>query len=257
MSTTASPSSIIRLIIIGLGLVIILAGIRAAAPILNPIFLALFFAILLSPIFGWLQRKSWPTWLVVATMIVGAIAIGLGLIAFLVASFNQLAASLPDYQTRLAEQSTTWQAWLAGVGIEPQQLLQLLARFLAGAINFLSISVFILMTIIFMLLEGSSFSARLQAAIGADNPLLARLSRFSQSMIRYFGVRSLINLLTGGAVTIMLIILGIDFPLLWGVLTFFLSYIPYIGITVATIPAVLLAPWFSTGRAGPPWSSSG
>lgn len=40
---------------------------------------------------------------------------------------------------------------------------------------------------------------------------------------------------------LLLLILGIDFALLWGVLTFFLSFVPYIGIFLATAPSVLLA----------------
>jgi predicted PurR-regulated permease PerM len=36
-------------------------------------------------------------------------------------------------------------------------------------------------------------------------------------------------------------LLGVDYALLWGVLTFFFSFVPYLGIFVATIPSVLLA----------------
>ena len=31
-----------------------------------------------------------------------------------------------------------------------------------------------------------------------------------------------------------------DFPLLWGILTFFLSFVPYIGLVLAITPAVVL-----------------
>jgi AI-2 transport protein TqsA len=33
----------------------------------------------------------------------------------------------------------------------------------------------------------------------------------------------------------------VPYPVLWGVLTFFLSYVPYIGLTVAMIPPTILA----------------
>ena len=58
------------------------------------------------------------------------------------------------------------------------------------------------------------------------------------------------NLITGAGISLFLLLLGVDFALLWGVLTFFLSFIPYIGIVVATIPAVLLA-W---AEYGPAWA---
>jgi predicted PurR-regulated permease PerM len=50
-----------------------------------------------------------------------------------------------------------------------------------------------------------------------------------------------VNLITGASFALFLFLIGVDFPLLWGVLTFFLSYIPYLGIVLAAIPAVLLA----------------
>ena len=40
---------------------------------------------------------------------------------------------------------------------------------------------------------------------------------------------------------ILLFVLGVDFPLMWGILTCFLSFVPYIGLVLAVAPAVLLA----------------
>ena len=36
-------------------------------------------------------------------------------------------------------------------------------------------------------------------------------------------------------------LLGVDFQLLWGILTFFLSFVTYIGLVLAVTPAVVLA----------------
>jgi AI-2 transport protein TqsA len=55
-----------------------------------------------------------------------------------------------------------------------------------------------------------------------------------------FGLRAIVNLVTGAGITVMLFLFGVDFPLLWGILTFFLSFIPYIGLVLATAPAVVL-----------------
>jgi AI-2 transport protein TqsA len=106
------------------------------------------------------------------------------------------------------------------------------------------------MTMIFAILEIPIFRAKLAENLGADSQLLARGTQLGQSIVRYFGLRAVVNLITGIGVSLFLFLLGIDYALLWGVLTFFLSYIPYIGIFVATIPSVLLA-WteFGPGRA--------
>jgi AI-2 transport protein TqsA len=56
-----------------------------------------------------------------------------------------------------------------------------------------------------------------------------------------FGLRAIVNLVTGAGITVMLFLLGVDFALLWGILTFFLSFVPYIGLVLAVTPAVVLA----------------
>ena len=41
--------------------------------------------------------------------------------------------------------------------------------------------------------------------------------------------------------TLLLLIMGIDYALLWGVLAFLLGYIPSVGFWIALIPPVFLA----------------
>ena len=59
--------------------------------------------------------------------------------------------------------------------------------------------------------------------------------------MQYFSIRTRLNLLTGVGVSLLCLLVGVDYPLLWGVLAFALSYIPYIGLFVAMIPPTLLA----------------
>ena len=82
---------------------------------------------------------------------------------------------------------------------------------------------------------------RLRASASRDNPQVARLTAVGQSVVLQFGLRAIVNLVTGAGVTVLLLVLGVDFALLWGILTFFLSFIPYIGLVLAVAPAVVLA----------------
>ena len=54
-------------------------------------------------------------------------------------------------------------------------------------------------------------------------------------------IKTLISLVTGIFITIWLTIIGVDYPLLWGLLAFALNYVPNIGSIIAALPAVLLA----------------
>ena len=50
-----------------------------------------------------------------------------------------------------------------------------------------------------------------------------------------------VSLATGVAVTISLLVLNVQFAVLWGIVAFFMNFIPYIGSILAAIPAVIMA----------------
>jgi AI-2 transport protein TqsA len=94
---------------------------------------------------------------------------------------------------------------------------------------------------LFLLGEGPAMMNRLRASAGRDNPQVASLTTVGQAVVLQFGLRAIVNLVTGAGVSLLLFVLGVDFPLLWGILTFFLSFVPYIGLVLAVTPAVVLA----------------
>jgi predicted PurR-regulated permease PerM len=97
----------------------------------------------------------------------------------------------------------------------------------------------------FLLLEASRFGELFRSGL-SDRPFLGQVPEVAAAVVRYFGVRTRLNLITGGAVAALLLVLGVDYWLLWGVVTFFLSYIPYIGLALAMVPPALLA-WAEHG----------
>jgi len=53
-------------------------------------------------------------------------------------------------------------------------------------------------------------------------------------------IKTLISLATAILVVILLIAIGVDYPILWGLLAFALNYVPNIGSIIAAVPVVLL-----------------
>ena len=107
-----------------------------------------------------------------------------------------------------------------------------------GFSNMLSNSVLILIMVIFMLLEVSTFTNKMKII----NPVsLARMNKIVLNLNKYFGTKTLTSFATGITIAIALAIVGVDFPLMWGMLAFLLNFIPNIGSIIAAIPAVLLA----------------
>jgi predicted PurR-regulated permease PerM len=54
-------------------------------------------------------------------------------------------------------------------------------------------------------------------------------------------VKTWVSLLTGVLAGVALLIIGVDYPLLWGLLAFLLNYIPTLGSIIAGAPPTLLA----------------
>jgi predicted PurR-regulated permease PerM len=70
---------------------------------------------------------------------------------------------------------------------------------------------------------------------------LSTIERFSQDAKRYLVIKTLISAATGLVVWLWLLILGVDYPVLWGMLSFLLNYVPNIGPLIAALPVALLA----------------
>jgi predicted PurR-regulated permease PerM len=97
-----------------------------------------------------------------------------------------------------------------------------------------------LVAMAFIMLESDSINRRLKKGLGNSSEVLHRMRLFQKSLVSYVIARLKLNFLTGLGVLIMLLLFGVDFAWLWGLLAFLLSFIPYIGLFVAAIPAVLL-----------------
>jgi predicted PurR-regulated permease PerM len=70
---------------------------------------------------------------------------------------------------------------------------------------------------------------------------MSGFGRFSDTLNRYLVIKSSMSLATGVTITIALYILGVDYPVLWGIIAFMLNFVPNIGSVIAAIPAVLMA----------------
>ncbi len=232
--------------------VIVVAGMKAAEAILVPFLLAAFLALICGPPMFWLERKGLPSWAALLIVIVVVLSIGSGLGVLVGKSLNAFTAALPSYQQRLEAQTREVLAWADSWGIavpdeafegivDPGQVMQLVGRVLSGLGGVLTNGFLIALTVLFILLEASSFPAKLRAAFGDSNQAFARFDQIATNVNRYLAIKTAVSLTTGVTVTAWVAIIGLDFPLLWGLLAFLLNYVPNIGSIIAAVPAVLLA----------------
>jgi AI-2 transport protein TqsA len=95
---------------------------------------------------------------------------------------------------------------------------------------------------VFLLLEATGLPRKLRDAIGSRRS--ERLEWFGTVMSevqRYLALKTLISAMTGLLIAASAWLLGVDFAMLWGVLAFFLNFIPNVGSIIAAVPAVLVA----------------
>ncbi len=232
--------------------VILVAGMRAASSILVPFLLSIFIAKICTPFLFWMQRKRIPNALAVLSIFIAILGIGWLLAVFVGSSLNGFSKSLPLYQERLTAKTAALVSWLRGLGwdvsyevlndyFDPRKAMAMVARTLTGLRAVLTQTFLILLTVLFILLEASGFPQKLRVALSDPEESLARLSEVTKSVNRYLAIKTLFSMITGIAIWIWLFILGVDYPLLWGLLAFLLNYVPTIGSMIAAIPAVLLA----------------
>jgi AI-2 transport protein TqsA len=99
----------------------------------------------------------------------------------------------------------------------------------------------ILLTVLFILLETSGFPQKLQAAFPDMEKTPAYFKTMTANVNRYMGIKALFSLATGVVIWFLLALIGVDFPGTWGLLAFFLNFIPAIGSIIAAIPAIFWA----------------
>ena len=251
MHTTLSPP--LRFLLGAACFVVVVAGMKASADVLVPFLLSAFIGILCAPPLFWLQARRIPTPLAVA--IVATVFVGLALMvsALVGASVSDFILQLPQYQAKLADEKTALLAWLQSHGIEapvavlkeqinPGAAMGMVKNVLTSLGGVLTDSFLILLTVLFILFEASSFPGKLRRAMNDPNHAsVTSVKRFNSSVKKYLIIKSWVSLATGLLVTLWLVILGVDYPILWGMLAFMLNFVPNIGSIIAAFPSVLLA----------------
>lgn len=231
-------------------MVVVIAGLRAAESIVVPFLVSGFLAVITFPVVEWLTRRRIPV--VVAVLLVLAAVVGLltGFGAVVGQAAQSFSQNLPGYEEKLTQQIAGARSWLTSTGWDlpaAEEMVNVTAVFgmtasvLASLGNVLANVVMILLAYVFLLLEAKGMPAKLAAAFGAESSTLADLGGVAEKMKRYLALKAVISLTNGIAVWIFLMILGIDYAVLWALFAFLLNFIPNIGSVVAAIPPVLLA----------------
>lgn len=230
---------------------------------LSFLFIPLFFAILICYALGipldFLKRFHLPGPIRII-LVIGLVLLLIFMLGKLVMlNVTSFQIQLPEYETKFwkyadimlsrfnithEQAKEAFNAFWSKIRQQNQfSLGSLIRSFSDSFFSFLGNIMWVLIFMAFILAERELFTRRLVNLLGSkkSEPVLQSLQQINDSVQQYLGLKSLISLLTGILVTIVLLATGVDFAILWGVLTFILNFIPTIGSIVATIPPIAIA----------------
>lgn len=248
---TNKPSKTFQMMLILASFIIIVAGMKAAEAIIVPFLLSLFIAIIVLPPFIWLQEKRIPKAIALVTIILSFLFF-IFLIGLLISSsVNDFLTKLPFYEQRLEAQTQEIIHWLIAKELiepdfeisnafNPSVILKIVGDAFNQASNLFTNGFLILLTVIFILLEEVSLPKKIKKMSANPQKALAQIQAVTKNINKYIAIKTAISLVTGLLVYFLLLVVGVDYPLLWGVLAFTLNFIPTIGSIIALIPPVLL-----------------
>jgi predicted PurR-regulated permease PerM len=225
----------------------------AAQAVLVPLIIAWLLSYILAPVVNFLVHHKVPVG--VASFLVLLLLLGICYLSglFIHARVTGFAQKFPEYQDKIimisndvyskldqrfdlpeeAKLDVNWTKW---VGV---QLVNVSGSFAL----FLSNLVLVLIFLVFMLLGKPYFGAKVTAAFPGSKSLKIKeiIEAIAFQIGRYLSIKLLVSLVTGFLVWLTCVLIGIDFPVTWGVFAFLLNFIPTVGSVIASVPPIVLA----------------
>lgn len=238
----SSPYPVLRLVLGAACTIIILAGVKTASSILGPLLLSLLLAYAAVPFPRWLMLrfKLKKNSAIILTAVAVA-AFGLYLLLALDLATVRIAAKLPIYEAQLANLYQQIAVFMNAHNIvapslsvkgvlTPERLREISRAVLPEAGAIISNGMLIGLLAFLFIIE-------MAGEIGAKaGPLAESLAYYGSDAASYVsvtaktaGINALINL-------VFLIVMGVDTPVVWSFLYFFLDFIPTLGFVVALLP---------------------
>ena len=232
-------------------LTLIIFGLHLAAPLINQVLLAVLLSVMLDPLITGMEKKRIPRILsslsviVVLLMIIVFITVKL---TVLTPELIQLSRQAPLLLASRVEQLILPFSYI-DITLTPSEILAFIdagtvvrrvTALLTQIPGVLSWWLMVFLMLLFMLYELPLLKIRLQhRSQGKYQALYIALHESIQSVIVYVRVKTLSSILGGAIVGTGAHLLGLKFAFFWGVLMFFLNYVPVLGSLLAAIPPVI------------------
>jgi predicted PurR-regulated permease PerM len=227
-------------------LVIIMWGIKAASDVLLILLLSLFFAYVIVPLPRWLIKcfnLRTQVALGVTMILVGTLYVVISFLLYW--TFLRLKVKLPAYEAAFAaiygQVFVFLNAHGLRVAIPPSAVIPDAGRIADFAVKMLPSLAGLLSDRLLMWVLSFLILIRIvEEDESKRGAFAATLIEYGGDVQRFIGISAKTGGITALANFVILVSLGVDFPVLWCVLYFILQFIPSLGFIIALVPPVLL-----------------
>lgn len=228
--------------------------------IFAPLMFAFFIALLFMPSMRWLLRKKVPRILaiILVMLVVGLILTASGAIISLsgkqiIEGKDALYQILDDkvgvviapYAEVLGIDTKTYPSTIKSMIFSPQITETLYGNFGQGFTLVQNSLTFLLLTFFFLvlLMAGSMNLEKIlgQTLFRSKMRSVKTYMAIEHNIVKFLKVKFFVSLLTGITFGLLALLLGMSFPLFWGILAFALNFVQMIGSVISTLAATLFA----------------
>jgi len=243
-----------KLGVIFLGVIAVIAvGVvfKIASSVIMPMVIALLFSFIFYPLIRAMEKIRIPKMvgiIIILSVLIGAFYL---VVIILYKSIATFSLHLPWYIEQLKEiyKDITQKIIIAFSISSADFFLEYdwgkLARssliaFSNSITRFAGYSIIIFILLLFLFLEYSVFKNKLTEAYPKSmKRILIVISRITKDVSKYLAVKVFVSAITGIFTWLILFIIGLDFAAIWGVMAFFLNFIPVVGSTFVVICIIL------------------
>jgi predicted PurR-regulated permease PerM len=245
-------------------LVIIFAGVIYAKSLITPFLLALFISIICIQPISWLEKRGIPRGLALFIVILGLLLLFSGLSFLVGGTISSFTGNLSKYQSALSELGDSYIKYLNEKGlkiptnrianlIHPEKILDYTATVMSTLLNMMGTIFIIFLISLFLLMEYASFSYKAKGILSESGSSISYLYTILKNIRQYLAIKTLLSVSVGVFIYFALLIIGVDYPILWAVIGGVMNYIPNIGSIISTVPTVLFA-LIQLGLGGALWT---
>lgn len=237
------------------GLILLVYVFAQLADVMIPLAFAAFIAILLNPVSNWLEQRKMPKIVSIAlSMTLGVILVA-GLFYFLATQMIQFGDSLPALKVKFAQIFSSFKEWVAttfNYSIQKQDKLisdgmnnsqALIGRTLGNVLSTFGL-LFVLPVYVFLILFYKTLILNFIYEVFSEenSKQVAEVLKETKMAIQSYIQGLLIEMLIVAAMnSVALMLLGVKYGILIGVIGAILNLLPYIGGIIAIALPVLMA----------------